>query len=75
MAYDGDILSIKVFTDCDKWASRAHAAVTQEVNDYLRNYPAELVQSIQAHETEFTDTGGDYPVQLTRYTVTVVLKS
>jgi hypothetical protein len=75
MAHDGDILSIKVFTDCDKWAGRAVHAVTKEVNDYLSNYPAELVQSLQAQVTEFTDTGGDYPVQLTRYTVTVVLKS
>lgn len=77
MAYDGDVLQVKVFSDVSKWASRAIASVTTSVNEYLRNYPADLVHSVTTQVTEFRDTGGDYPQgeEMTRYTVTVVLRS
>jgi len=66
MAYDGDILQIKVFTEMGR-TDAVVPLVENAVNKYLVNYPAELVHSIQAHVTESNDWF--------RYTVTVTLRS
>lgn len=71
MAFDGDILQIKVFSDWlgdDECAQR----VAKKVNDYLHNYPAELVVSVTPSVTEKTFPDGGSSM---RYTVTVVLRS
>lgn len=67
MAFDGDILQIKVFTETHEYGGRAMAAVTKEVNAYLSGYPANLVHSITPQVTQSEE--------MTRYTVTVVLRS
>ena len=64
--HDGDILQIKAFTDWGR-TDAVLSLVENEVNKYLRNYPAELVHSIHTQVTELHDGF--------RYTVTVTLRS
>lgn len=66
MAFDGDILQIKVFTEVGH-TDAIVSFVESAVNKYLHNYPADLVHSIQAQISE----GNDW----LRYTVTVTLRS
>jgi hypothetical protein len=69
-----DTLSIRLFTECDKWASRAINGATEEANAYLSNYPANRVVSVTSQVSDFVDKGGDYPVGVVRCTVTVVVR-
>lgn len=77
MAFDGDIVQIKVFSSVHEHASKAVTEVESNVNAYLSNYPAALVHSIQAETRDFVDPKWDIdgPELVTRYTVTVVLKA
>lgn len=70
MAFDGDIVQIKTFSENGK-TDAVISLVENEVNKYLRNYPADLCHSIQAQVTE---TVVDSIIWF-RYTVTVVLRA
>lgn len=71
MAYDGDIIQVKVFSawgDDDK----VHHRIERQVNDYLHNYPADCVVSVVPQVSEQMFSSG---ASAMRYTVTVVLRA